>query len=115
MRLSSALFLPFLLGVAAAPLCLGQSGQGTISGVVTDSLGAVLPQANVALHNADNSVTRKAVTDTSGRFMITALAPAHYEVDADAKGFAVTAKPDVALSAGQALDLALVLKISYIN
>ncbi len=101
-----------LAGLSSAP---AQTATGSISGVVTDSLGAALPKANVALHSKDNRTARQAATDASGHFVISDLAPGHYEIEADAKGFAVADRPDVNLNAGQTLDLTFPLRISDLN
>lgn len=107
-----------LLSILLAP-GLALHGQvpanGTISGTVTDAAGAALPKANVALHSSDNRVSRNTSTDANGRFVISDLAPAIYEVDTDARGFSVTKKPGVTVVAGQAVDLVLGLKIADIN
>ena len=115
---SRALYLGALPFLAFSPQSrlLAQSASGaTISGVVTDGVGAALPHANVVLHSSNNKIDRRATTDTNGHFLITDLAPNTYEVDADAVGFGVTKKLDVLLAPGQNVDLNLSLKVSDIN
>ena len=105
-----------IFAMASPFLAMAQSNSSaTISGVVTDSLGAALARANVSLHSVDNKVDRRTVTDASGHFSLSGLAPTTYEIDADAAGFAVTKKPNVQVIAGQTLDLSLGLKVSDIN
>ena len=88
---------------------------GTVSGMVTDSLGAALVHANVALHSSDNRIDRRTITDATGHFFLSGLAPAQYEVDADAPGFGVTKKLDVVTIAGQTTNVTLALKLSDIS
>ncbi len=107
--------------LAALTLFVALSGQAqttdtaTISGSVTDSLGAALPHATVALHNADNTVNRKTTTDASGHFSISGVKASTLEIDADAPGFAVTRKMGVMVVAGQATDLTLQLRINNLE
>lgn len=115
MRSLCTSLVSLVLVFAAASPGSAQTGTASISGIVTDSLGAALPKANIALHSQDNSVSRKVVTDSAGHFEVAGLAAAHYQIDADAKGFAVVTRPDVVLTAGQSVELALSLRISDIN
>ncbi len=91
------------------------SPNATISGVVTDGVGAALPHANVSVHSADNRVDRRITTDATGRFTLTGLPAAIYEVDADAVGFGVARKLNILASPDNTVDLTLALKVSDIN
>ena len=106
----------FLLILACGSLLLAQSPDtATVSGTVTDGLGAALAHANVALHSADNHLDRKTVTDGAGHFTITGLPAGRFEVDADAAGFSVTQKTDVIAGVGGTVDLTLQLRLADIN
>ena len=107
----------FLLALALGAACLPAqtAGTATISGTVTDSLGAALPRAKVALHSADRKVNRETLTDASGRYSIGGLSPQTYEVDADAAGFSVNQKENVVAGAGQTTDVSLALRLASIN
>ena len=80
-----------VLSVAAlallAPMCLGQQLTGTISGIVYDSVGAVVPRANVVLKNEASGDVRPTVTEGDGHFTITAVQPATYTLTISAQGF----------------------------
>ena len=111
--------IPLTFPTLVAAVCSVAAAQApvtaTLSGSVSDSLGAALPHATIAVHSADNRISRKVFTDATGHFSVTGLPPAHFEVDADAAGFGVTRKQDVVLTAGQSLDITLALRISDIN
>lgn len=109
-----ALLCSLLVG-SLVPIAAQAPATASISGVVTDSVGAALQHANVALHSADNHITRKTVTDAAGHFAIADLPAGRYEVDADAVGFATAQQRDVVTSAGSTAAVTLQLRISDIN
>src|SRR5262245_36993121 len=64
-----------------------QVTTGTVSGVVTDSAQAVVPNAAVQITNEATGVARTLKTDETGRFAFTNLQPAVYELNVSASGF----------------------------
>lgn len=68
--------------------CNGRAAASThsVGGVVQDPSGAVMSGVSVSL--ICGATTKTAVTDASGQFQIPSLAPGHYEIKIDAKGFA---------------------------
>jgi hypothetical protein len=91
-----------------------QTVTGSITGVVTDTSGAVISGANVLAHNADTGVNSATTTNSSGVYTIRFLPIGHYEVTVKANGFTTavipafnlevlqTAKFNVSLSVGGA-------------
>lgn len=63
-----------LLGllVLAVP-ARAQTITGTITGVVTDSTGAVVPGASVTIREVKTNLTVTAITDASGLYRVTNL------------------------------------------
>jgi len=57
----------------------------SLSGTVTDPVGAVIPRATVSAVNP--TVTRRAETDSSGRYTFSELAPGVYNLTTEAPGF----------------------------
>ena len=73
--------------LAANTLCLAQGVRGTISGVVTDPNGALLPGATVRLENvATGQVVRTGSTGDDGVFQFVEIDPATYHVLISATG-----------------------------
>ncbi|MGB8847309.1 MAG: carboxypeptidase regulatory-like domain-containing protein [Terracidiphilus sp.] len=87
-----------------------QTASGTLTGVVSDAGGAVVPGASIIAKNTATGETRKSVTNGSGVFSIPALPPGPYTVDADAKGFEGDTSA-VTLSVGQVLNINFSLKV----
>ncbi|MGA2832261.1 MAG: carboxypeptidase-like regulatory domain-containing protein [Terracidiphilus sp.] len=59
----------------------------TLSGVVTDATGALVPKATVALASSEKGITRTYSTDDGGRYSFNQLPPAAYTLTIKAKGF----------------------------
>ena len=82
-----------LLGLSAYVACIGtpmayaQADLGSISGVVTDVTGAVLPNAEVKLTNVATGAVRVTVTNSKGEYAVPQLLPAEYAVSFNAPGF----------------------------
>ncbi len=66
----------------------GQSAVlGTISGVVTDPSGAVIPGVSVTITNAGTQETYSTTTNSSGFYAVPNLPCGYYNVVAEKKGF----------------------------
>ncbi len=63
-------------------------GLASLSGVVTDPSGAVVPNATVRLENVERGVLRETKSDSQGRYLLPQLQPDTYKVTAKADGFA---------------------------
>ena len=85
----TALFFPFLLLVAAllaTPPVLAQS-TAVLQGTVTDSKGAVLPNATVTARNRNTSSERTTQTDSEGNYQFAALPVGVYSIEVKVTGF----------------------------
>src|SRR5579864_4004961 len=79
----ACLVLIFALAVlllASARVLTAQLATGTILGVVTDSTGATVPDANVTVTNTSTNEARTATTDSEGSYRFDALQPGPYSV-----------------------------------
>src|SRR5262245_10199655 len=77
-----------LFVLAVFPLTIVAQGLfGTISGVVTDSSGAVVVGATVKVTNVDTNVSKTVATNTAGVYNAASLNPGGYKIEAEAQGF----------------------------
>jgi hypothetical protein len=73
----------------------------TLSGVVTDSSGAVLPQASLVLASAEKGIIRTFTTDAGGRYSFNQLPPATYNLTIKARGFQTYEQRGIVLDAAE--------------
>jgi hypothetical protein len=64
-----------------------QNDVGSIVGFVSDSSGAVVPNAKVTIKNEGTGESRTVSTDSSGHYAVPNLAPTSYTMTAEATGF----------------------------
>jgi hypothetical protein len=89
-----------LMAVAVFLLTCGAAAAQTISGVVTDSSGGVLPGVTVEARNVANQQARTAATDGAGRYVIANLQPGNYSVTYTLDGFSPATRPGITLTSG---------------
>ena len=106
-----------LLGLAAYVVCIGtpvaqaQADLGSCSGVVTDVTGAVIPNAEIKVTNADTGAVRNAVTDSKGGYSVTQLLPAIYTVSFSAPGFSsASQKLQITVGSSNTVNVKLAVK-----
>src|SRR4051794_34676162 len=89
----------FLIGLAVVALPSLAAAQASISGLVQDTSGAVLPGVTVeAASPALIEKTRSVVTDSAGRYSIVDLRPSAYSVTFSLPGFASVKRDGVVLT-----------------
>ena len=120
MRPNIARFLTFAASLLCiflicAPQLNAQTGTAQLSGLVTDSTGAVLPNASVLIVNRDTGVSRPAQTNTQGKYAAPALQPGHYRITVEAKGFKTLVTENVTLNVAQEANLSFQLKVGIEN
>lgn len=96
------------LAAAFAPTLWGQT-EGTISGLVKDVSGGVIPGAEVVITNQDTAVERAIVADDSGFYLATNVPVGVYSVSVEMPGFkkAVVQDIKVDIRANRKVDLTL--------
>ena len=102
-KLSLPRLFAVLLFILAASALQGQIVEtGTITGVVRDNAGALIPKAHVNVQNAGTGLTSATETDSQGIFVTPPLHPGDYNVVVEAPGFKSTVE-HVRLEVGQRL------------
>ncbi len=112
--LQKALYFVVCL-TASTALLSAQSvaGLATISGVVRDSSGAVVPKAKVTVANEGKGIRRALETNDAGVFNAPALVPSPgYAVTVNMDGFAPFERREMQLQVGMNLNLDIVLQVS---
>src|SRR5690349_14279401 len=105
LRLRSTMLMLVISLVTVAVNSKAQTITGSISGVVTDSTGSVVPAAAVMLANEKTGQTRNASTNGEGRFNFAALQPGSYSIKIERQGFQTVEQRNIILSANENLAL----------
>jgi hypothetical protein len=102
------IFSLFLFLPSAIRTTFGQAETGTISGVVRDPSGGILPNATVTATNAATSAVRTVQTGADGTYTISTLPPGVYNMQVTATGFQpFTSKAEVTVGGHVTLDAQL--------
>jgi hypothetical protein len=98
--------------IAVPPTMHAQTaGEGTISGTVTDSTGAAIPNAQVTAINTATNVSTVRASSSSGLFTVAPLPPGAYSLQVTASGFKALRRDDLTVNALGVLDIDVVLTV----
>jgi Carboxypeptidase regulatory-like domain/TonB dependent receptor len=104
--------LIFALLVAMPAGAFGQAYFGTITGVLTDPTGAVIPGAKMALTDQEKGYVFNATSDGDGRYLYRSVPPSVYSVTAERAGFEKTVRTGVRVDVNQNATVNFSLKVS---
>ena len=99
-----------LLALVTYQTAPAQTVFGRISGTVTDSSGAVLPNATVTVRNNATNLERTAVTDGEGFYTVTNLPVGNYTVSVEQTGFKKSVQTGNVLAADTRLTVNITLE-----
>src|SRR5215470_4731976 len=111
-RYSLVLLISVILG---GHLVSAQVTTGTISGVVQDSSGAVIPGVSVTVRNLDTGIVRSVTTDDRGRYTAPNLTLGNYEVEGELTGFQTEIRRGITLTVGREVVVSLSLKLGQLS
>jgi hypothetical protein len=94
------LVLAAMLAVAAPSMLFAQVDRATLTGIVSDRAGAVLPGATVSVTNLATNVTSEQQTTGTGSYLFVNLIPGRYQIDVALSGFKKSSQV-VTLEVGQ--------------
>ena len=86
-----------------------EGGTASLTGVVTDELGGVLPGVTITAESAGGDLARETVSDGAGRYAIAGLPAGTYDVGAALAGFQGQAATVEVGAAGARVDLTLAI------
>jgi len=103
--------LTFVILIAALGLACAQESRATLTGTVTDSTGAIIPNAEVFLENTAAGNVLPATTNAEGRFRIPFVQPGTYRVTVKMTGFKQFMRQGIELRIAETVDLPVVLAL----
>src|SRR3954463_11373382 len=96
--------------------CVAQtSATGAISGVVTDSSGALVVGAKITATNLATGATTTASSSSAGKYLFPLLPPGSYKVDASKEGFKVLSFPSISVNVTETEALNIRLQVGDVN
>ena len=104
-------FLCMLLSIGQT---FAQAGNGSITGVVTDSNGAVIPNASVKLVSLSKGTELNTTASSDGIYNFTSLEPGRYSVSTTGGSFAEQ-KLEVEVQVGRTTDANFTLGVSDVS
>ena len=99
------------LALAVSAHAQGGGATTSLSGTVTDTSGAVIPGASVAVKNTATSTPFETVTNEGGYFTVPALDPGTYSVTVTLMGFKTAVLNDVRLNASTPATVKVALEV----
>ena len=106
----------FALGLLTSPSSLeAQVTTATLVGQLRDTSGAVIPGATVVARHEGTGVTREAITDTNGEFVMSALPNGAYTVKIELTGFKALENHGLELGAGQTVRQTFALQVGALT
>ncbi len=114
LRLGIWVLAVIVLGAGSA-FAQGAGTTTSLSGIVTDAQGGVIPGADVVAKSNATASEFRAVTDSGGRFTIPALEPGKYTVTVTLTGFKTVKLTDVEVVTATPASVKVTLEIGAFN
>ena len=107
--------LLLLLILVGASYSFAQLTTASMTGLVTDPGGAVIPGATVVLANSDTGEERQQDSGPEGRFTLSQLKPGTYELSVSTVGFKRFLRSGIRLQANQDAEVNAVLELGDVT
>ena len=111
----SAICCVFVLLLAMSSDRLSAQTAGQISGHVSDTTGAVIPQLTITLTNTATGGSRTTVTTDAGDYTFTEVPPGVYNIQAAHSGFKTSESRNVAVQVQQSLRLDFTMELGAVT
>lgn len=115
-RAASARVFPFIcLLLCSLTVAFGQAGRGSISGLVSDPSGAIVPGAKVIAKDQATGVELSTVSTAAGLYSFISLTPGTYQVRVSATGFETTVQKNIRVTVDQVSTINVTLKLGSVS
>lgn len=105
------LFVALLFAAGAA----AQTDTASLTGVVSDKSGGVIPQAAVTVTNEGTNISVSSTTNSKGFYFVPDLRPGRYRVSASSPRFKLSVQSGIELQIGQTARANLMLEIGEVS
>src|SRR5688572_1806571 len=100
-----------LLAILLSASLFSQSERATVSGVILDATGAVIPEAKITLTNAATNVVTTATTNETGAFTLPNMPVGEYNLRVEKEGFKPAVRTGMQLNAASSIRADITLEI----
>jgi Carboxypeptidase regulatory-like domain len=107
----SLIFASALFFFSPRPSHAQATSTGTVTGQVTDSTHAAVPNAEVRLTDTATGASKTAITNDQGRYVFVAVNPGTYDVSVSMPGFKTVKMPSQTVQVGITLTVDIQLEI----
>jgi len=118
MALQRKLFLAlslFAVLALCAPAAVAQSTNASLTGIISDASGGVIPNASVTATNTATGVARSATTNDAGLYTLSPLIPGPYELKVTNSGFKTKVQTSIVLETGAVLKIDMQLDVGAVT
>src|SRR5579872_350705 len=97
--------------IALAPVAFSQS-TATVTGLITDASGAVVPGAKIVVHNLGTGEERSAESDSAGVYLVPSLPVGTYRINVTSAGMQNMVANNIVLEVGQTVQQNFALRVA---
>ncbi len=94
---------------------LAQAGRGGISGLISDSAGAMVPGAKVTAKNRATGTRLSTITTAAGLYSFVSVAPGAYDLTVSQKGFDTVVENNISVSVDQVSTINVKMNVGAVN
>ncbi len=107
--------LPFYAAVLFSCSAWGQTANGTVTGQVRDSSGALVPGAKVVLTNEGTGIAQMFTTDQAGIYRFPLVPAGHYEITIEKTGFRTVVQKNVDVHVNEIVTVDVALEVGQLQ
>jgi Carboxypeptidase regulatory-like domain len=113
--LSARITLLISVLVALTTIASAQAGRGAISGLISDTSGAIVPGAKVTATNQATGIRLGTLSSAAGLYSFVSLSPGSYEVMVTAQGFETTVHKNIPVTVDQVSTINVSLNVGSVS
>ncbi len=105
----------FVLIAAVVCPCILLAQRAQMTGLVTDTSRAAMPNVEVTVTNVDTGVSRHTTSNEQGSYNVPLLQPGRYRISAQAKGFKPISRDGITLAVDQVARIDIVMEVGTVS
>lgn len=92
-----------------------QLSSASVTGIVRDPSGSVIPNVRLTLQNVQTSVARTLVSNSAGNYVFLGITPGQYTLQAEAPGFELSRIPQFTLAVNQTATMDITMQVGTVQ